>query len=657
MKTQPIIPARIDFSDPAAPFATDFGDVYHSRAGALAQARHVFLGGNQLPGRWQGRQRFVVLETGFGLGNNFLATWAAWRDDPQRCERLHVISIEKHPPRREDLERAHAGSELKALAEQLIRAWPVLTPNLHPLSFEAGRVQLLLALGDAADWLPEIVAEVDAFYLDGFAPSKNPQMWDRWLTKALGRLAAPGATAATWSVARDVRDGLAEAGFVVERAPGFSGKREMSVARYAPAFTPRRPPSRLSMAGPAASEAVVIGGGLAGAGVAHALAAHGFRCTVIDRHPLPASETSGNPAGLFHGVVTPEDGAHARFNRAAALLAQRVYGPLLAARIVPGRCDGLLRLEASQLGAMQALLDRQGLPGDYLQAVSADQASGLAGMKLCLAAWFYPGGGWLSPPALARHWLRDSPGIVFRSGIAVQGIRRVDGQWQVLDADGAVCAQAPVLVVAAGADGLALLRQPGWPLETVRGQITLLPGGTPGLPQPLRPVAGSGYAITLPEGGLLCGATTQVGDHDPAARDEDHLSNLTQLARMTGQPLPIDSMRLQARVGFRLSSDDRLPVLGPVPLADALLQGQRLEQPRLVAREAGLYVLTALGSRGITWAPLAAQALAAWIAGAPLPLEASLLDTVDAARFVSRRARQAERQRAAGSVQPPPSAR
>jgi tRNA 5-methylaminomethyl-2-thiouridine biosynthesis bifunctional protein len=657
MKTQPIIPARIDFSDPAAPFAADFGDVYHSRSGALAQARHVFLGGNRLPQRWQGCARFVVLETGFGLGNNFLATWAAWRDDPQRCERLHVISIEKHPPRREDLERAHAGSELRALADQLIRAWPALTPNLHPLGFEDGRVQLLLALGDAADWLPELVAEVDAFYLDGFAPSKNPQMWDRRLTKALGRLATPGATAATWSVAREVRDGLSEAGFVVERAPGFSGKREMTAARYAPAFTPRRPPSRLAMSGAAAREAVVIGAGLAGAGVAHALAGQGVRCTVIDRHPLPASETSGNPAGLFHGVVTPEDGAHARFNRAAALLAQRVYGPLLVAGTVPGRCDGLLRLEAAQVDAMQALLDRQGLPADYLQAVSAGQASALAGMPLGSAAWFYPGGGWLSPPALARHWLCTSPDISFRGGVAVQGIRRVEEQWQVLDADGAVCAQAPVLVVAAGADGLALLGQPDWPLETVRGQITLLPGGMPGLPPPRRPVAGSGYAITLPAGNLLCGATTQAGDHDRAARDEDHLSNLAQLARMTGQPFTMDPARLQARVGFRLASDDRLPVLGPVPLAEALLQGQRLEQPRLVMREPGLHVLTALGSRGITWAPLAAQTLAAWIAGAPLPLEASLLDTVDAARFVSRRARQAERQRAAGSVQPPPSAR
>jgi len=110
MKTQPVRPARIEFPPDGPPRAPDFDDLYHPRAGALTQARHVFLGGNRLPGRWAGRPRFTVLETGFGLGNNFLATWDAWRSDPARCERLHFVSIEKHPPTREDLARAHAAS-------------------------------------------------------------------------------------------------------------------------------------------------------------------------------------------------------------------------------------------------------------------------------------------------------------------------------------------------------------------------------------------------------------------------------------------------------------------------------------------------------------------------------------------------------------------
>ncbi|MEE9478175.1 MAG: tRNA (5-methylaminomethyl-2-thiouridine)(34)-methyltransferase MnmD, partial [Roseateles sp.] len=196
----PITPAQVDFSDPAVPASPAFGDVYHARAGALAQAQHVFLGGNGLPGRWQGRRCFVVLETGFGLGNNFLATWDAWRQDPARCERLVFVSVEKHPLRRDDLARAHAASPLPDLAQQLLAAWPPLTPGLHPLHFEGGRVELLLGLGDARELLRELVLQADAIYLDGFAPSRNPEMWDEWLLKQLARHAAPGTTAATWSV-------------------------------------------------------------------------------------------------------------------------------------------------------------------------------------------------------------------------------------------------------------------------------------------------------------------------------------------------------------------------------------------------------------------------------------------------------------------------
>ncbi|WP_162910231.1 tRNA (5-methylaminomethyl-2-thiouridine)(34)-methyltransferase MnmD, partial [Azohydromonas sediminis] len=262
MRFAPITPARIVFGDgapDAPPYAPDFGDVYHARAGALAQAHHVFLGGNALPQRWQQRARFVILETGFGLGHNFLATWAAWRDDPRRCERLWFVSIDRHPPTRDDLARAHAASPLPGLARDLVAAWPPLTPDLHTLAFDGGRVMLRLAFGDVAAWLPQLVLDADAFYLDGFAPDRNPAMWDARVLKALAGRAAPGATAATWSVARDVRDGLAGAGFAVERAPGFGGKREMTVARYAPAFTPRRAraPGRV-----APRDAVVVGAGL-----------------------------------------------------------------------------------------------------------------------------------------------------------------------------------------------------------------------------------------------------------------------------------------------------------------------------------------------------------------------------------------------------------
>jgi tRNA U34 5-methylaminomethyl-2-thiouridine-forming methyltransferase MnmC len=212
LRTAPVVPAYLERDAAGVSRAPEFSDIYHPRHGALEQARRVFLGGNALPARWQDRERFVILETGFGLGNNFLATWLAWRDDARRCPRLRFLSIELRPPSASDLAAVPRDPRLAPLAAQLAAAWPPLTCNLHHLSFESGQVQLLLAFGDVAAWLPQIEATVDAFFLDGFAPAKNPAMWQPRLFKAMARIAAPQATAATWSSARAVRDGFRTAG-------------------------------------------------------------------------------------------------------------------------------------------------------------------------------------------------------------------------------------------------------------------------------------------------------------------------------------------------------------------------------------------------------------------------------------------------------------
>ena len=644
MKTRPIEPAQVEFdadgsrpprSPPRSPI---YGDLYHPQIGALAQARHVFLGGNDLPRRWAGQARFVVLEMGFGLGNNFLATWDAWRNDPSRCERLVVVSIERHPLQRGDLLRAHAQSALPELAAALIHAWPPLVPGLQALDFDGGAVQLLLALGDVRLLLPALRVQADAIYLDGFAPTRNPQMWEPRVLKALGRHAAPGATAATWSVACGLRGGLQATGFEVQRAAGIGAKREITIARYAPRF---ERPALPSGAVPGARSAIVVGAGLAGAAAAQALARLGLTVTVFDRHDAPAAETSGNPAGLFHGSLHADDGPYARLYRAAALHAQREYG-LAVQGGVAGSAGGLLRLSADGHDADAALLLRQGLPPSYVRAVDATQASALAGVPLPGAAWFYPGGGWIDPVGWVRHALA-TPGVNFSGGAAASAVQRGGAGWRVLDAKGALLADAPLLVLA-NADGAAALLAPLGhtlgPLRRTRGQVTHWADATPSA---LRlPVAGDGYAIPLAGGGLLCGATRHDDDEDPAVRDEDHRVNRSRLQRLTGLIGPSDPAQWQGRVGWRLGTDDRLPLAGAMPLA-AMPQGQRLDQARMLPRETGLFVLTALGARGLTLAPLLGRLVAAQATGTPWPLEQDLADAVDPGRGIVRAARAASR--------------
>ncbi|MGB2817243.1 MAG: tRNA (5-methylaminomethyl-2-thiouridine)(34)-methyltransferase MnmD, partial [Burkholderiaceae bacterium] len=232
-------PVALSFDGHGAPASERYGDVYASRDGALGQARHVFLGGTACVERWRGRSQFVVLENGFGLGVNFLATWQAWRDDPARPGRLHFVSIERHPLPAASLVDA-APPELKALASQLAAQWPLPLAGLHRCEFEQGGVVLTLAYGDARALAPELRLGADALFLDGFAPDCNPEMWEPALLRALARLARPDCHVATWSTARAVRDALAGAGFDLELAAGFGRKRQMLRGRYAPRFTLRR---------------------------------------------------------------------------------------------------------------------------------------------------------------------------------------------------------------------------------------------------------------------------------------------------------------------------------------------------------------------------------------------------------------------------------
>ena len=626
-------------------------------ANAWAHAQRVYLQGTGLPARWAERRHFVILEAGFGQGVNFLATWQAWRGDAQRCAHLHFVSVAHPPPSRDDMVAAHAQSPAPELAAELLKHWPPLTKDLHAVDFEDGRVRLLVAVGDNTAQLHTLLHTLrlaaDAVFLCGAATGHAQAAWPPRLLKAVGRLAAPGARLASSHAAVDLQASLVTAGFAVGAAAAADstpGTRcapgPITLAQFAPRFVPHRLPSA---AVPNAKHAVVVGAGLAGAATAQALVRLGLQVTVLEQHSGPAQEASGNPGGLFHGTLNADDGVYARLFRAAALHAARAYAPAIASGTVPGMVTGLLRLETTLADerAMQALLCKLGLPDAYVSARCRQAASHLAGVPLPGPAWFYPGGGWLSPAAWVQHAL-DTPGVHLRCGATTHAVVRDGHDWCAQDAQGRTLARAPVLVLAnaAGATSVLALRGHGpWPLQRTRGQVTHW--SEPNTP-PLRlPVAGDGYALPLP-GGLLCGATRQADDDDTTVRDADHRANLARLQRLTGLPGPSGATGMlglttpagavHGRVGWRLQADDRLPIAGPMPLVH-MPPGQRLDQARLLPRESGLFVLTALGARGLTLAPLLARLVAAQATGTPWPVGQDLADAVDPARWRVRAAR------------------
>jgi len=655
VRTAPVVAAEIVFEDDGTPRSRAYGDVYHPRSGALAQARHVFLADGALAERWRGRERFVVLETGFGLGNNFLATWTAWRDDAAHGRRLHYVSIDESPPTRAALAAIARDPALAPRAAALARRWPPLTCNLHRIAFDDDSVELLLAFGAVSAWLPQLVAAVDAFFLDGFAPARNPAMWEPRIFKAMARLAAPDATVATWSAARAVRDGLASAGFAIERAAGSDGKRDITRARFAPRVAPctiaRRTATRPFASGlattPSAADVVVVGAGLAGCAVAAALARRGLRALVLERGAEVAAEASGNAAAIFHGIVHREDGRYARFHRAAALAAANEVNDAIERHGVRGSADGLLRLETRlDLAAMASIVAAQGLPSDYVVALDADAASRIAGVRVAAPAWHYPSGGWVDPRALASAWLRGTSGRAeLRLRTAVGSLRRVGDRWQVVAGDGAAIAEPDAVVVCDGSS-TALLGATAWPVRRQRGQTTVIASSSVGA-LPRVPIAGNGHVVPPLDGRVWTGTSTAWNDDVVDLRPAEQRRNLERLAHLLGLARAPEVDALSGRVAFRWTSADRLPIAGAVPAAIAAasiagcedLACGRLDRSRLVERAPGLFVCAALGSRGVASASLAAGIVAAQVAGAPLPAEADLVEAVDPARFAVRQVR------------------
>jgi tRNA 5-methylaminomethyl-2-thiouridine biosynthesis bifunctional protein len=650
--TDPLIPAVLAFRDNGTPFSPLFDDIYHSAVGGLEQAQHVFLGGNSLPGRWQDRRVFTVLETGFGMGINFLMTWAAWRADPSRCERLHFVSIEKHPFTVADLRKAMAATisnpQIAGLAESLVNAWPMLVPGTHRLEFEDGRVVLTLVFGDAQDCLPALRLRADAFYLDGFAPAKNPELWTPAIFKALARLAGEGATFSTYSSAGEIKRALTQCGFEYRKVDGFGWKRAMLVGHFAPRWRVRRyePPEPLALD---ERHAVVIGAGLAGCAVIERLAARGWRVTSLERHASVAQDASGNPAGVFHPMISRDDSVASRVTRAGFLYALRRWAELERLGHAPLRGGrGLLQIAADdeEARSISEAIAAFGYPSDYVTPVSSNEALRLAGMPLAQGGWFFPHGGWIDPASLCAAQCAAAGDLLERRfGVEVARIERSGAQWTVFDTAGEAVARAPVVIVAGAHDAARIAGLQHAPTRSIRGQLTLLPSGT--VPSLLMPVMGEGYAVPLADGVTLTGATYELDDPDTSLRAAGHLENLERVAQMlpafADAANPAHAAALTGRVAFRCVTSDRMPMIGQ--LADEALascDAQRLRGawPLDLPRTDGLYGAFAYGSRGLVWAALGAELIASQLEGEPWPLERDLAEDIDPARFLLRALRQ-----------------
>ena len=538
---------------------------------------------------WRGRARYTVFDTAYGDGAAVRALFAAWRADPERPARLHVV----------------------ALAEGLLPGFHRIPQDEPGLSLD-----LLAAPLDAA--LAQLSASLDAVRLHGVsAPGAV-------FARPLARITALGARLESSSLDEEQRGALRAQGFV------FEGEEAVFASRKPRLPSPPVPERR----------ALVIGAGLAGSSAANRLCARGWQVTLLERHPRPAMEASGNLAGIFMPLLSRDDNIPTRLSRAAYLYALRLWEQLGGiGRAIEGQACGVLQLarDAEHAAVSRAIAAEGGLPAGFARWLEPEAAASLLGLPAPDGGWLFPQGGWARPGSVCEAMLAAcGDGLVQRFGVGSVSLERAGGEWIARSEGGEggqggeELARAPTVVLANGPDVLRMPQAAALPLSSLRGQVTHLDAAhVPSLPVVLCREA----YLTPAAHGVVCAGATYDLDGDPRLRAASQEENLARMRALVSDPQAALDAPLAGRVGFRCVAPDRLPLVGRLPDFEAAGATERL---RDLPRHPGLHALLGYASRGLIWAPLAAELLAAQLEGEPLPLEMALVDALDPARFVLR---------------------
>ncbi len=640
--------------------------MYYSREHGLAETRYVFLKQNRLPERFaklKALESFTIAETGFGTGLNFLATWQLWRETPGTAgSRLHFVSVEKHPLNKPDLERALASwPELAELSAALISSYPELIAGQHRVEFDQGRVVLDLIFADAAAGLqnlllsrhPDFVAHnanVDAWYLDGFAPGSNPGMWSEALFDCIAALSKVDSSFATFTAAGFVRRGLQARGFNVEKIGGYGRKREMLRGCFAGhddlESTEPRPKRRIVenaawhlpplQARP--HSVAVIGAGLAGCHTAAALAKRGLQVTVIEQHETVADAASGNPQAILYTKLSHQDGHLNRFALASFLHACRFYRQQAN---LPGEFCGVLQLlnsatEAQRIKLESAFANQE----SWCEFVDSQRASELAGLPIDHPCVYFPQAGWLRPRELCRQLLSDA-NITLRTGQRVTHLIYDQG-WRLQCSDGSEL-NADAVVIANSHQAAELEQCAHLPLKRLRGQLTFLKADALRY-LPEKVICHEGYLAPPVDDTMVIGASYDTKSTQPDIRGQDNTENLRKLSEaLPSVAIETESGVTGARAAMRCTTPDYLPLVGPAPIHTqqlGIFAPLRKDAKGLIRAPAacypGLYLNLAQGSRGLTSTPLAAELIAAQLCHEILPLPLDLVRALSPSRFLIR---------------------
>ncbi|MCX7553049.1 bifunctional tRNA (5-methylaminomethyl-2-thiouridine)(34)-methyltransferase MnmD/FAD-dependent 5-carboxymethylaminomethyl-2-thiouridine(34) oxidoreductase MnmC [Marinicella sp. S1101] len=625
------------------PHSIDFDDIYFNQENGVAETKHVFINGNDLINHWQKNREmddFVVAETGFGTGLNLLVLLHQWHLAKDKPKHLHFISVEKHPLSFDDIQKTHqAFPELHPFSQQLLSIWHRFDDHF-PCGIQRfdlnEQVSLTLAFGDATENFKQLHATVDAWFLDGFAPKKNPDMWHDELITEINRLSRPGSTLATFTAAGDIRRRLEAHGFVIKKVPGFGKKREMITAVFDHKTKLQKAghrwyplPSMLSDNEQTDNKRItILGAGIAGLCLAYYFKQAGFHTTVIEQNAQPMQQASGNALAMVMPVITAQNSPETQFYQRAFAHAQRFY----------------TQQEFNAIGVEQLITDEK--TKLWVQAINkAQPPTQVLTINQQKLTALHPNAGYLDTQKIAGRLSQSVDQLI------TQKISRItqdqSGHWQ-LYAGNEIIATTELLIIANGIQAQMIAQSHGFDLGLTakHGMTSVIKASAIDMPHIM---LSSGYLIPdAANNRWVCGATF---DHLPAAQwddDAELAADHWQRNKQFWQGHAIAGVLESAEViaghaAIRATTADHLPLCGPIVdqaqfQADYhdLHHGRHWQDYPEAKVKKNLYVLNGLGSRGFTSAPLLAQHLCAMICAQPLPLEDDLCKIIHPNRFLYR---------------------
>jgi len=676
--------AQVHFNESGTPVADHFDDVYFSNDSGIDETQHVFVAGNDLAERWQQWRNptFVIAETGFGTGLNFLVAMRAFNEfraaNPDHpLKRLYFITTEKFPLPQQDMQRAlEAFPALKNEAQALASLYPMGLEGCHRLHFDNHSTTLDLWIGDVHELLPQWHSPanglIDAWFLDGFAPSKNPDMWTDALFSQMARLSKTGTTFGTFTAAGVVKRGLAGVGFTIKKRNGFGRKRDMLTGVFNQDNENVQHKLRLP-AGPyyryaddsldKTSKVAVVGSGLAAATACLALVKRGISTTLYFDGDTLASGASGNPQGGFYPQLHSEASIASRIQAHSFLYARQAYDHTIEHAKACGLSDvahdfcGVIQLSFNDKVAerQNKLAAADVWPETLIKPADSKEVSDIANLALPYSGLYIGLGGWISPPQLVTAMIEEAlqsgkltlkPNHIYVSHEAVETTKQqVRIRFNLDSAENEEVITADHLILALGAGAVNASDFNSLSLRPVRGQVEAIPTQMP-IEQLNTVLCHKGYMTPVFEGRHALGSTYVKNDLSTDVRSDETEMNLATHEQALANTDIVQALQHdgKARAATRLGSPDHQPVVGALHNFDSLKEhytmlgvGKPLTSAPVLPSSV-VSTLTCLGSRGLTTAPLMAEVLVSSLCKEPLPLSNDLLNAVNTSRFMTREA-------------------